>query len=138
MSKKPFSNDDIKSEIDEVLDDEVLVFEDEEGNEHEFLVICPLEMDGKEYLALTDYINDEDETDTEKDEDEDEEESGILYFARVESRDEENEEITMVLDEETLMKLDKKFQEYFKIVTESFCDDSDCDCGCDDSDCDHH
>jgi uncharacterized protein YrzB (UPF0473 family) len=76
------------------IGDDLLTLVDEEGEEHNFLVLEVLEVDGKSYAVLA--PEDEDEDDEDADEDEDD---GDAFIFRIEMKD-GAEQLVTVDDEE--------------------------------------
>jgi len=100
--------DDINSNLDDFdPEDEVVVFEDEDGNEFEYFVLGQFEFEGNIYAALSEKLPD----DAPEDEDPD------LAFALV-----HKDEYQVVLDDE----LDEKLYQFFLTLFEG---EEDCCCG---------
>ena len=105
-------------------DDDIVMLEDEEGNEVAFHHIATLDRDGKEYACLQEV---------------DDEDAIVEIFELVEV--EENGEAFynfLIVDDETYEVLyDQLISEMHQMNGEHHCDcDHDCDCDCDDHDCD--
>ena len=82
--------------------DNIIVLNDENGNEVKFEFLDLVELDGEEYVVLLPA-------------DEDEEEEGEVVILKVEDTDDEEEEsYVSVDDEETLNKVFEMFKEKFK------------------------
>ena len=95
-----FENNDME-ELNEELDN-VIVLNDEDGNEVQFEFLDLIEYDGEEYVVLLPM-------------EENEEESGEVVILKVEDTESENEEsYVSVDDEETLNKVFEMFKEKFK------------------------
>ena len=95
-----FENNDME-ELNEELDN-VIVLNDEDGNEVQFEFLDLIEYDGEEYVVLLPM-------------EESEEESGEVVILKVEDTESENEEsYVSVDDEETLNKVFEMFKEKFK------------------------
>ena len=96
--------------MDEELD--LVVFEDDAGNELTMEVLDYLAYEGKEYALLTEYVEDEDE-----DDDGDEEEPVEVFIMEVKPVGEDQEEFVPIDDSlaETLMKIfeSEDFDEVF-------------------------
>ncbi len=94
---------DENNNLDEELDN-IIVLNDEEGNEVKFEFLDLVELDGEEYVVLLPA-----------DEDEGEEEEGEVVILKVEDTDSEEEEsYVSVDDEDTLNKVFEIFKEKFK------------------------
>ena len=88
--------------MDEEELDNIIVLNDEEGNEVNFEFLDLVELDGEEYVVLLPT-------------DESEEEPGEVVILQVEDTDSENEESYIsVEDEETLNKVFEIFKDKFK------------------------
>lgn len=89
--------------MDEELDN-VIVLNDEEGNEVNFEFLDLIELDGEEYVVLLPMSE------------EGEEDDGEVVILKVEDTDEESDEESYVSvdDEETLNKVFEIFKEKFK------------------------
>lgn len=95
------NNDNDMEELDEELDN-IIVLNDEEGNEVQFEFLDLIEYDGEEYVVLL-PIEDESE------------ESGEVVILKVEDTESEEEEsYVSVDDEEVLNKVFEMFKEKFK------------------------
>ena len=94
--------------MDEELD--LVVFEDDAGNELTMEVLDYLDYEGKEYALLTEYVEDEDD-------DGDEEEPVEVFIMEVKPVGEDQEEFVPIDDSlaETLMKIfeSEDFDEVF-------------------------
>lgn len=88
--------------LNEELEDNVIVLNDEEGNEHEFEFLDLIEYEGEEYVVLLPT----------EEEDEDADEVVILKLEDTDSEDEES--YASVEDEEVLNKVFEIFKEKFK------------------------
>ena len=94
-----FENNDME-ELNEELDN-IIVLNDEDGNEVQFEFLDLIELDGEEYVVLLPT--------------EDDEEEGEVVILKVEDTDSEEEEsYVSVDDEETLNKVFEIFKEKFK------------------------
>ena len=95
--------------MDEELD--LVVFEDDAGNELTMEVLDYLAYEGKEYALLTEYVEDEDE------DDDDEDEPVEVFIMEVKPVGEDQEEFVPIDDSlaETLMKIfeSEDFDEVF-------------------------
>ena len=100
---------DINNGLEEETDEPIL-FEDEDGNVHEFFDIAFIEHKGKEYYALVPA-----DFDPEAEIPEDEEEGAELYFAEISEDAEGYEELEMVVDETLFGEL---FDEFMKLKDE--------------------
>lgn len=88
--------------MDEEELDNIIVLNDEDGNEVNFEFLDLVELDGEEYVILLPT-------------DEDEEEPGEVVILQVEDTDSEDEEsYVSVEDEETLNKVFEIFKDKFK------------------------
>lgn len=116
MTDKP--NDIIDEEEEEV---ETIVFEDMDGNEHEFVDIGDFEYEGKEYLALAPY----EMMTCEHDEDEecDCDEGGILYCEIVSGDKDDEEELVPVEDDDLNDKLHATFTAIMEAELKNMADD---------------
>ena len=93
MSEKNFNNEEME------MDEDLIVFEDEDGNEITFVIEDYFFYNGDEYAILTEY-------DTENDNVKSEEGSIVCKIEPVEGKDgEEDEEFVPVEDEEFAEKL---------------------------------
>ena len=93
MSEKNFNNEEME------MDEDLIVFEDEDGNEITFVIEDYFFYNGDEYAILTEY-------DTENDNVKSEEGSIVCKIESVEGEDgEEDEEFVPVEDEEFAEKL---------------------------------
>ena len=93
MSEKNFNNEEME------MDEDLIVFEDEDGNEITFVIEDYFFYNGDEYAILTEY-------DTENDNVKSEEGSIVCKIETVEGEDgEEDEEFVPVEDEEFAEKL---------------------------------
>ena len=81
--------------------DNIIVLNDENGEEVKFEFLDLVELDGEEYVVLLPA-------------DEDEEEEGEVVILKVEDTDDEEESYVSVDDEETLNKVFEMFKEKFK------------------------
>ena len=91
-----------KNNIPEEEVDNIIVLNDENGEEVKFEFLDLVELDGEEYVVLLPA-------------DEDEEEEGEVVILKVEDTDDEEEEsYVSVDDEETLNKVFEMFKEKFK------------------------
>ena len=88
----------------EELDDNIVVLNDEEGNEVQFEFLDLVELDDEEYVVLLPVTA------------EGEEDEGEVVILKVEDTDEESDEESYVSveDEETLNKVFEIFKEKFK------------------------
>ena len=94
--------DEENNEIDEGLDN-IIVLNDENGEEVPFEFLDLIELDGEQYVVLLPV------------EDEDSEDSGEVVILKVEDTESEEEEsYVSVDDEETLNKVFEIFKEKFK------------------------
>ncbi len=92
---------DENNNLDEELDN-IIVLNDEEGNEVKFEFLDLVELDGEEYVVLLPA-------------DEEDEEEGEVVILKVEDTDSEEEEsYVSVDDEDTLNKVFEMFKEKFK------------------------
>lgn len=84
--------------------DNIVILNDEEGNEVKFEFLDLVELDNEEYVVLLPIIDD------------DEEEEGEVVILKVEDTDEDSEEESYVSveDEEVLNKVFEIFKEKFK------------------------
>ena len=84
--------------------DNIVILNDEEGNEVKFEFLDLVELDNEEYVVLLPIIDDE------------EEEEGEVVILKVEDTDEDSEEESYVSveDEEVLNKVFEIFKEKFK------------------------
>ena len=84
--------------------DNIVILNDEEGNEVKFEFLDLVELDNEEYVVLLPIIDD------------DEEEEGEVVILKVEDTDEDSEEESYesVEDEEVLNKVFEIFKEKFK------------------------
>ena len=89
----------------EELENNIIVLNDENGEEVPFEFLDLIELDGEEYVVLLPA-----------DEDEDDEEAGEVVILQVEDTDEDSEEESYVAveDEEVLQKVVDMFKEKFK------------------------
>ena len=95
-----FENNEMEG-LDEELDN-VIILNDEDGNEVQFEFLDLIELDGEEYVVLLPT-------------DEDEEEDGEVVILKVEDTDSEDEEsYVSVDDQEVLNKVFEIFKEKFK------------------------
>lgn len=95
-----FENNDME-ELNEEMDN-IIVLNDEDGNEVQFEFLDLIEYDGEEYVVLLPI-------------EESEEESGEVVILKVEDTESEEEEsYVSVDDEETLNKVFEMFKEKFK------------------------
>ena len=95
-----FENNEME-ELNEELDN-IIVLNDEEGNEVQFEFLDLIEYDGEEYVVLLPM-------------EESEEESGEVVILKVEDTESDEEEsYVSVDDEETLNKVFEMFKEKFK------------------------
>ena len=95
-----FENNDM-NELDEELDN-IIILNDEDGNEVQFEFLDLIEYDEEEYVVLLPM-------------EEDEEDSGEVVILKVEDTESEEEEsYVSVDDEETLNKVFEIFKEKFK------------------------
>ena len=95
-----FENNEME-ELNEELDN-IIVLNDEEGNEVQFEFLDLIEYDGEEYVVLLPM-------------EENEEESGEVVILKVEDTESDEEEsYVSVDDEETLNKVFEMFKEKFK------------------------
>lgn len=95
------NNDNDMEELDEELDN-IIVLNDEEGNEVQFEFLDLIEYDGEEYVVLLPI-------------EEENEESGEVVILKVEDTESEEEEsYVSVDDEEVLNKVFEMFKEKFK------------------------
>lgn len=95
-----FENNDME-ELNEELDN-IVVLNDEDGNEVQFEFLDLIEYDGEEYIVLLPL-------------EESEEDSGEVVILKVEDTESEEEEsYVSVDDEETLNKVFEMFKEKFK------------------------
>lgn len=92
----------------EELDDNIVVLNDEEGNEVQFEFLDLVELDDEEYVVLLPV--------TEEGEEEGEEEEGEVVILKLEDTDEDSEEESYVgvEDEEILNKVFEIFKEKYK------------------------
>ena len=92
--------------MDEELDDNVIILNDEEGNEVKFEFLDLVELDDEEYVVLLPFIE----------ENEDAEGDGEVVILKLEDSDENSEEESYVgvEDEEILNKVFEIFKEKFK------------------------
>lgn len=105
-----FENNEMEG-LDEELDN-IIILNDEEGNEVKFEFLDLIELDGEEYVVLLPT-------------DEDEEEDGEVVILKVEDTDSEEEEsYVSVDDQEVLNKVFEIFKEKFKDEF-NFIDDED-------------
>lgn len=105
-----FENNEMEG-LDEELDN-VIILNDEDGNEVQFEFLDLIELDGEEYVVLLPT-------------DEDEEEDGEVVILKVEDTDSEDEEsYVSVDDQEVLNKVFEIFKEKFKDEF-NFIDDED-------------
>lgn len=98
----------------ETVDEDVVMLEDEDGNEIPFYHIATLEKDGKEYACLQ-QADDEDPI------------VEIFELQEVE----EGEEVYynfLPIDDDLYDALYKQLEEEVKAMSEDECDDPDCDC----------
>lgn len=88
----------------EELDDNIVVLNDEEGNEVQFEFLDLVELDDEEYVVLLPVTE------------EGEEEEGEVVILKLEDTDEDSEEESYVSveDEETLTKVFEMFKDKFK------------------------
>ena len=82
--------------------DNIIVLNDEEGNEVEFEFLDLIELDSEEYVILLPLDRDEEEVD------------GEVVILKIEDTDDEVEEYVSVDDEEVLNKVFEMFKEKFK------------------------
>ena len=95
-----FENNDMEG-LDEELDN-IIILNDEDGNEVQFEFLDLLELDGEEYVVLLPVEDDE-------------EEDGAVVILKVEDTDSEDEEsYVSVDDQEILNKVFEIFKEKFK------------------------
>ena len=95
-----FENNDMDELNDEL--DNIIILNDEEGNEVQFEFLDLIEYDGEEYVVLLPMEENEDE-------------SGEVVILKVEDTESEDEEsYVSVDDEETLNKVFEIFKEKFK------------------------
>ena len=95
------NNDNDMEELDEELDN-IIVLNDEEGNEVQFEFLDLIEYDGEEYVVLLPI-------------EEENEEAGEVVILKVEDTESEEEEsYVSVDDEEILNKVFEMFKEKFK------------------------
>lgn len=95
-----FENNDMEG-LDEELDN-IIILNDEDGNEVQFEFLDLIELDGEEYVVLLPVEDDE-------------EEDGEVVILKVEDTDSENEEsYVSVDDQEILNKVFEIFKEKFK------------------------
>lgn len=96
----------IKNHTDEVkiMEDNIIILEDDQGNQVEFAPIDVFELNGNTYFALLEIL--------------DEEESDEVLIMRVEGVDTDDPELVMVEDEDELqaafeefLKRDEEFEE---------------------------
>lgn len=96
-----FENNDMEG-LDEELDN-IIILNDEDGNEVQFEFLDLIELDGEEYVVLLPVEDDE------------EEEDGEVVILKVEDTDSEDEEsYVSVDDQEILNKVFEIFKEKFK------------------------
>ena len=95
-----FENNDMEG-LDEELDN-IIILNDEDGNEVQFEFLDLIELDGEEYVVLLPVEDDE-------------EEDGEVVILKVEDTDSEDEEsYVSVDDQEILNKVFEIFKEKFK------------------------
>ena len=95
-----FENNDMEG-LDEELDN-IIILNDEEGNELQFEIIDLIQIDGEEYVVLLPTAGEEDE-------------EGEVVILKVEYTDSEDEEsYVSVDDQEVLNKVFEIFKEKFK------------------------
>ena len=95
-----FENNDMEG-LDEELDN-IIILNDEDGNEVQFEFLDLIELDGEEYVVLLPVEDDE-------------EEDGEVVILKVEDTDSEDEEsYVSVDDQEILNKVVEIFKENFK------------------------
>ena len=94
-----FENDNME-ELNEELDN-IVILNDEDGNEVKFEFLDLIEYDEEEYVVLLPI-------------EEDEEESGEVVILKLEDTESEEESYVSVDDEETLNKVFEIFKEKFK------------------------
>ena len=95
-----FENNDMEG-LDEELDN-IIILNDEDGNEVQFEFLDLIELDGEEYVVLLPVEDDE-------------EEDGDVVILKVEDTDSEDEEsYVSVDDQEILNKVFEIFKEKFK------------------------
>ena len=95
-----FENNDMEG-LDEELDN-IIILNDEDGNEVQFEFLDLIELDGEEYVVLLPVEDDE-------------EEDGEVVIFKVEDTDSEDEEsYVSVDDQEILNKVFEMFKEKFK------------------------
>jgi hypothetical protein len=118
-TKDSLSNDDVKSKKaeDNILDNNVLVFSDVKGNKYKFVEVCHLELNGNQYLVITDSVDEENNDPDIGDLN--------LYFAKVEIVDDEFENVSFVSDQGLIKKLKERFWKYYKFITSTSCPDPD-------------
>ncbi len=92
--------------MDEELDDNVIILNDEEGNEVKFEFLDLVELDNEEYVVLLPYIE----------ENQEQEDDGEVVILKLEDSDEDSDEESYVgvEDEEILNKVFEIFKEKFK------------------------
>ncbi len=99
----------------ETVDEDVIMLEDEDGNEIPFYHIATLEHDGKEYACLQ-QADDEDEPIIEIFELEEVEEDGEPYYN------------FLPIDDDMYQTLFKQLEEEVAAMGDDECDDPDCEC----------
>lgn len=96
-------DNDVNNIPEEELESNIIVLNDEDGNEVEFEFLDLIELDSEEYVVLLPVVQ------------EDEEDEGEVVILKVEdSENEEEESYVSVEDEETLEKVFEMFKEKFK------------------------
>lgn len=81
------------------MEDNIIVLEDEQGNQIEFATIDVFELNDETYFALLEVV------------DEGQEETDEVLIMKVDNTDEENPELIMVEDEK---ELEKAFEEFLR------------------------
>ena len=95
-------NEDVNNNIPEEELDNIIVLNDENGEEVPFEFLDLIELEGEEYVVLLPF-------------EEDEEEAGEVVILKVEDTESEEEEsYVSVEDEDTLNKVFEMFKEKFK------------------------
>ena len=96
-------DNDVNNIPEEELESNIIVLNDEDGNEVEFEFLDLIELDSEEYVVLLPVVQ------------EDEEDEGEVVILKVEdSENEEEESYVSVEDEDTLEKVFEMFKEKFK------------------------